>query len=71
MILLDLYEILPLLSKQYFCSFIETVALPEPDKNRITEKWDPGPMTFRWGAKVQPYVETLGWDPTVGPEILR
>ena len=60
MFVLDLYEVLPLLSKQCFSSFIETVALAQPYENNITEKWDPGPRNFRWDANVGPYGCTLG-----------
>ena len=39
---IDLSEILPLLSKQHFSYFIETVALAQPNEKSIPEKWDPG-----------------------------
>ena len=42
--LLDLYELLPLLSRQYFSYFIETVALVQHNENGIPEKWDPEPF---------------------------
>ena len=54
----DLHEILPLLLKQCFTYFIETVGLAQTYENGIPEKWDP---------KVGPYDKTLGWDPMVAP----
>ena len=42
--LLDLYELLPLLSRQHFSYFIETVALVQHNENDIPEKWDPEPF---------------------------
>ena len=39
---IDLSEILPLLSKQHFSYFIETVALAQANEKSITEKWGPG-----------------------------
>ena len=57
--LLDLHEILPLLSKQYLSCFIETVALEQAYENSIPEKWNPGPRTVRWDPKAKPWARTL------------
>ena len=67
MFLLDLSEILPLLSKQYFSYFVKTVALAQPFENDIAEKWDPGPKTSWWDPKVEPWAGTLRWNPGLGP----
>ena len=38
-------SLLPLLSKQYFSYFIETVVLAQPYGNDLLEMWYPGPST--------------------------
>ena len=67
MFLLDLFEIFPLLSKQYFSYFVKTVALAQPFEKDIAEKWDPGPKTSWWGPKVEPWAGALRKNPGLGP----
>ena len=79
MFLLDLFEILPRLSKQYFLYFVKAVALAQPYENDIAEKWDPEPKTswrdpkvehgagtLSWNPGLGSYRRTLSWDPTTG-----